>query len=249
MRISDEFEQTGNWLFKRRGILPLLILPLVLVALRDSEYFERFGNTVQTLWEVFCIGLSFLGLFIRALTLGWVREGTSGRNTQSQVAEELNTSGIYSIVRHPLYLGNFFIIFGMILFIQVWWLALIYALLFWIFYERIMFAEESFLERKFGDSYRDWARKTPIFFPDFRKWQKPKYSFSMRMILKREYSTFFGIIVGFILVKFFAELIGEHQLEFRIRWLVFFTLGALVYFVLRFLRKKTDFLKVNKNRR
>ena len=249
MRISDEFEKEGNWLFKRRGILPLLILPLVLIALRDSEYVERFGNTFQTLWEVFCIALSFSGLLIRALTLGWVGEGTSGRNTQSQVADELNTTGMYSIVRNPLYLGNFFIILGMILFIQVAWLAIIFTLLFWMFYERIMFAEESFLEGKFGDVYRDWARKTPVFFPDFRKWQKPKYSFSMRMVLKREYSTFFGIIVGFILVKFFAEWIGENDLQFRMRWLVFFGVGALVYFVLRFLRKKTNFLKIDKNRR
>ena len=34
-------------------------------------------------------------------------KNTSGRNTHDQVADSLNTSGIYSIVRHPLYVGNF----------------------------------------------------------------------------------------------------------------------------------------------
>jgi hypothetical protein len=34
-------------------------------------------------------------------------------------------------------------------------------------YERIIAAEESFLEGKFGETYTRWADKTPIFFPKF----------------------------------------------------------------------------------
>lgn len=244
MRIADEFEKTGQFLFKYRGSFPLLILPLVVFALIQPEYFERtFGSTAQIVWEVFCISLSFLGLFIRILTLGWVPEGTSGRNTGQQLASSLNTKGMYSIVRHPLYLANFFITFGMILFVQVWWLVLLFILFFWLFYERIMFTEEAFLEKKFGSVYADWAQQTPAFIPDLRKWQKPTTPFSFKMILKREYSTFFGIIVAFIALDFLIELFSERQFEFRWQWLLFFGIGLTVYLVFRTLRKKTHFLE------
>ena len=245
MQLKDEFEKTGNWLFKKREHIPILIVPLILIALKDSEYLERvFGHRIQTFWEVFCIGLSFLGLIIRMLTVGWIFEGTSGRNTKGQVAENLNTEGMYSIVRHPLYLGNFFITFGLILFIEVWWLAVIYLLIFWIFYERIMFAEEVFLENKFGDRYLEWAKKTPAILPNLSKWQFPPRRFSYKMVLKREYATFLGIIVGFIVLKFFAELLGENNLEMRWRWVGFLATGLIVYIVLRTLRKKTQLLNV-----
>ena len=113
MKIHDDVEKSGNWLFRQRSYFPLLIVPLLLLALRDSEYVEKqFGDLVQTYWEIFCILISFTGLAIRILTVGWIPEGTSGRNTKGQLAESLNTDGLYSVIRHPLYLGNFLIVFG-----------------------------------------------------------------------------------------------------------------------------------------
>ncbi|HNV85889.1 MAG TPA: isoprenylcysteine carboxylmethyltransferase family protein [Candidatus Omnitrophota bacterium] len=245
MRIHDITEKSGNWFFRQRSYLPSLIIPILLLALLNSEYIEKhFGDTAQAIWEVFCISVSFLGLIVRSLTVAWVPEGTSGRNRQGQLAESLNTEGLYSVMRHPLYLANFLIILGFVLFVQVWWFVLIYMLLFCLFYERIIFAEESFLERKFGDAHRQWAEKTPIFFPDFRRWRHPAATFSWKMILKREYSTFFGIIVGFVLIKFFAELFGERQFKVRVLWLVFLGIGFVVYWTLRILRTKTQWLTI-----
>jgi len=103
-------------------------------------------------WELFCLGVSLLGLYIRVMTIGYRPHGTSGRNTHGQVAETLNTEGMYSITRHPLYLGNYFNWLGLALFTHDWWLPVIVSLAFWLYYERIMFAEESFLEEKFGGS-------------------------------------------------------------------------------------------------
>ena len=60
--------------------------------------------------------------------MGFAPRGTSGRNTLGQVAEVLNTSGMYSVVRNPLYLGNFVIWLGLALFIKVWWCILIVVL-------------------------------------------------------------------------------------------------------------------------
>ena len=246
MKLNDNLVKTGEWLFKKRGVFPFLILPVVALALRQAEGLERvFGTPVQSFWEVLCITISFSGLIVRAVTVGWVPEGTSGRNTQGQLADYLNTEGIYSIVRHPLYLGNFLITFGMILFIQVWWLAAIFILSFWLFYERIMMAEEDFLEKKFGAVFTRWSETTSAFFPNFSQWRNPRLPFSMRMVLKREYSTFFGIITAFVLIKFLAELLASGHVRFHLSWLIFFTIGLSVYLTLRTLRKKTRLLHVD----
>ncbi len=56
--------------------------------------------------------ISFFGLALRVIVVGHAPYGTSGRNTREQVADTLNTTGMYSIVRHPLYLANYLIILG-----------------------------------------------------------------------------------------------------------------------------------------
>ncbi len=107
-------------------------------------------------WEYFCLGVSFLGLFVRVMTVAFVPRHTSGRNTKRQIAEDLNTSGIYSIVRHPLYLGNFLIGLGISLVrcvvatgdLQSCILAVLRT-------DHV--CREAFLRQKFGDVYRRWA--------------------------------------------------------------------------------------------
>lgn len=243
MALQEEFERSGNWLFRWRGRIPLLIVPLLLFALKDAERIEKFfGEGPQRIWEVFCIGLSFAGFLIRCLTIAWIAEGTSGRNTKGQVADALNTQGIYSVIRHPLYVGNFLIVLGMILFIQAGWVALLYVLCFVLFYERIIFTEEAFLRNKFHKAFTDWADSTPLLWPDFKKWKSPNAPFSWKRILKREYSTFLGLIVAFIGLKFGAEFVAEGEFRWRASWLLMLAFGSLVYFVLRTLRKNTRLL-------
>src|SRR5215210_5590303 len=101
MALDDEFRKQGEWLFRWRSFLPLLLMPLIGIALLqlDTDNFDRWGSG----WDYFFLGVSFLGLFVRALTIGFVPENTSGRNTREQIAEQINTTGTYSIVRHPLY--------------------------------------------------------------------------------------------------------------------------------------------------
>jgi len=247
--LREEFEKTGNWLFRWRSYFPFLLVPFLLLALRDSEQIQtRWGNTAHTLWEIVCITISFLGLILRCITIAWVPDGTSGRNTQAQRAEVLNTQGVYSVVRHPLYLGNFLITMGFVLFVQVGWFVVFTALLFWLYYERIMFAEEEFLRRKFGESFTRWAKITPAFLPNFSRWKYPDLQFSWKMVLRREYAGFFGIIVTFILLNFFAEWLGEGEIEFRLFSGISFLAGLVVYLVLRTLRRKTKLLNPNPNR-
>ena len=196
--LKTEFCTYGNWLFKRRGYLPLFLFA-VLIALMavSAQDAPRHESLPGQLFEYLCFSISVLGLCIRMVVLGVVPEKTSGRNTNSQVAEALNTDGVYSVVRHPLYLGNFFIYLGLSLFPGNWWFAIIFCLLFWIYYERIMFAEEDFLERKFGEAYRTWAAQTPAFFPRLRRWKWPRRRFRILNALRRDRSAILGLAIGY----------------------------------------------------
>lgn len=54
---------------------------------------------------------------------------------------------------------------GVILYINVAWLFILFIFVFWMYYERIIYAEEVFLRQKFGNTYLKWAEKTPVFMP------------------------------------------------------------------------------------
>ena len=245
MGLREELDRQGRWLFRWRSYVPLLALPLLLIALRDSECLDQyFGDTASDLYEGLCIGISLFGLTIRCITIGYVPGGTSGRNTKGQKAEILNTTGMYSVVRHPLYLGNFLITVGLTLFVQVWWFALVVILLFFLYYERIVFAEEEFLRERFGDSYLEWSDKTPAFWPRFRNWRQPSLPFSFRAVLGGESSSVFAVVASFTFLEIAGDLLVEGRLELDLAWIILFSVALVLYLVLRFLRKKTRLLRV-----
>jgi protein-S-isoprenylcysteine O-methyltransferase Ste14 len=192
MGMREEFEAAGNWLFRRRGYLPLLLFPMLLVAAAGAT-----GRPAPApLWGALCVGLALAGLALRVVTVGFVPKDTSQRNTGRPQAEALNTTGVYSIVRHPLYLGNYLMWLGVSLFPGVWWAPLIVSLVFWLYYERIMFAEEEFLRRRFDAEYESWAASTPAFLPRLGLWRPSGARFSLLTVLRREHSSLLALIAS-----------------------------------------------------
>lgn len=247
MALIEEFDKSGNWLFRWRSYLPLalyLLATLVIVFEWDDHM-----ETYDFVWAVSCLAVALVGQIIRAITIGFTPKGTSGRNTkEGQVAESLNTKGIYSTVRHPLYLGNYFMWLGIIIYVGNWWFTIVCSLLFWVYYERIMFAEEFFLRNKFGKSYLDWAAKTPAFWPSFSNYQSAGWNFSMKNVLKREYNGFFAIFLSFALVDAMKNYIhfGFTNWQDLIApfWLYGLAFGFVTFILLRTLKKKTKVLDV-----
>ncbi len=236
MPLKEEHERVGNWLFRWRSYFPLLVLGLLLIGMKDFTYIDE-NHDLDLIWESFYLIVSFIGLGIRGLVIGYAPEGTSGRNALSQKAVSLNKRGLYSVVRHPLYFGNFFIWLGISLFVRHWTLSIICMLIFWLYYERIILAEEEFLRRTFGTEYEIWADGTPCFFPRLNQWQKPERPFSWRKALKDEYSGFFAIIFTFTVLEMIGDLIVEGKIKFDIEWCVLFLFGLVTYVVLRTMKK------------
>ncbi len=243
MLLSQSFEKNGNWLFRWRSYLPLLLIGLFVVSLPSYRYPAN-SKGLDYFWEFFCLGISLLGLGIRIYTIGHTPKGTSGRNTKLQVADSLNTTGIYSMVRNPLYLGNFFAVLGIAMFPCLWWLAVIYVLVFWLYYERIIAAEEAYLHAKFGPIYLDWAQRTPAFIPSLRHYRPATLPFSLRMVLRREYNGLFAIGAIFFALEVSTDFVADHKLEADPVWGTVLAGTFVIWLVLRSLKKGTTLLNV-----
>jgi protein-S-isoprenylcysteine O-methyltransferase Ste14 len=243
--IADSIARQGSWFFRWRSYVLLGFAPLALMVITQPEPIETsFGQLADTLFESACIALAFFGLAIRAYVVGHVPAGTSGRNTASQVANTLNTTGLYSLTRNPLYLGNAVIYIAIACFLQNIWFAVLMALFLIIYLERIIATEEKFLAGKFGDDYRNWAAEVPAFFPGLTGWQAPALPFSIRNVLRREYSGMFAIIAVFFALDQSREYLAESRTVLDPDWLAALAAGAFAYVLLRWAKKRTRLLNV-----
>ena len=71
---------------------------------------------------------------------------------------KLQTKGIYSLSRHPFYLGFIFILFSSCLFNPHYINILAFAGA-WIIHHFIMIKEEQFLSSQYGEEYRQYVKK------------------------------------------------------------------------------------------
>lgn len=243
MALKEEIENQGNWLFRYRSILPVIILAIGLFVFTHTNLSKSIYENCTVHYELICQTISFIGVFIRVYTVGYTPRNTSGRNTkEGQVAETLNTTGLYSMVRHPLYLGNFFMWLGIAFYTGHTWFIVSFILFYWIYYERIMYAEEQFLERKFGTVYTEWAKKVPPFIPNLKLYKKPDMPFSSRKVLKKEKNGVFAIFLIFTFFDFVEEWIKSHC-HINMFFLIGCIFTMLMYIVLKIMKmRKMKFL-------
>ncbi|MBE0541045.1 MAG: lipid A phosphate methyltransferase [Verrucomicrobia bacterium] len=242
--LVKQLPRVGAKLFRWRSFLPLVFLPVGLWGLRDAEYLDVvLGDQMDDFFEAFALGVSLMGIAVRIITVGHVPRSTSGRNTKEQRAAVLNTCGVYSVVRHPLYLGNFLIILGLLLTTGLWHITIIGILAFALYYERIMMAEEKFLLDRFGEAYARWSKVTPAFFPRFAQWRKSALQFSWRMVLRREISTWLGFVSAALFLDVAEDLIADSRWELDPEWLLALAVLLLSYVVIQ-RSKKSGRLRV-----
>ena len=236
MLLNESFDNVGRWLFKWRSFLPLLTVGLFLTALRRFSY-PAGSHHLDLLWESISFGVALLGLVIRIITVGNIPRGTSGRTTDTPKAAVLNTTAMYSIIRHPLYLGNFFIWLGISMLPRSLFFSLSAILLFFLYYERIISAEEKFLLEKSGQDFMKWANVTPMIMPRFKNWRKSEIPFSWKTVFKREYTGFFAIITTFTCLEISGDLFYLGKWQFDLEWIVVFLVGLITYILLLTLKK------------
>ncbi len=249
MALRTEFKKQGDFLFKHRSYFPLLFVVIGLGVSLHGEYFEAelVGSIETDYYELIALGVCILGLLIRIKTVAHTPKHTSGRNTtEGQLAQQLNTNGMYSLVRHPLYLGNFFMWLGVAMLTENLWFIVAFALLYWLYYERIMYAEESFLISKFGNEYIEWARKTPAFIPSFTSFKKEKYPFCVGKVLKKEKNGLAAIFLLFWLFEWSGDLIEYKRIHIDFDfWFYAAVISTMLYLILKVMKKRNMLKETN----
>jgi protein-S-isoprenylcysteine O-methyltransferase Ste14 len=194
-------------------------------------------------WMWLCLAVSGLGLLGRAVTKGVVPHQTSGRLGHHE-AGSLNTTGAYSVVRHPLYVSNFLVVLGVVLLPGVWWLPVVYAGFFALVYGPILHSEEVFLRRTFGEDHRRWAARTPALCPRPDRWRPSPLAFSVRTVIRREASTWLAVAVAFPAVALLIHVTGTGHWDLSGFWIGFLGVGVAGWVTVRALKHRTRWLHV-----
>jgi protein-S-isoprenylcysteine O-methyltransferase Ste14 len=118
-----------------------------------SKYFFE-GNISHYLAPMF-IGLGVISVIPALLTF------FKSKNTLITIlpAKSLQTKGIYSISRNPMYLGLLFVYVGIALIKGNWWTFILIPLVIFVINQLVIIKEENYLERAFGQEFLDYKNK------------------------------------------------------------------------------------------
>jgi protein-S-isoprenylcysteine O-methyltransferase Ste14 len=237
MKLADHFTCAGTVLFRWRSYLPLLLIPAFVASFWGPRI--ALSSRGQTLgWEIGCFLVAMLGVGVRLFTVGTAPRGTSGRNTRDQKADTLNTTGPYSVVRHPLYLGNYLIALGLACFSRTWFLPVLVTLAALLYYERIAAREEQYLEQKFGDAFRRWANEVPAVLPALTRYRSPALPFRWKVAVAREFYALFLVTATFFALDTHESYVATGWPRPDGVWTVIFLAGGAFFAVMRILKKR-----------
>jgi protein-S-isoprenylcysteine O-methyltransferase Ste14 len=243
MKLADHLSHSGDFLFRWRSYFPLILLPAFALALADSPLGPVPGTWGRA-WQISCLLISLSGLAIRVFTIGSAPAGTSERSTTDPRASTLNTTGAYSVVRHPLYLGNSLIVLGLACLPGVWYLPLIVALASVLYHERIAAREEKYLDERFGDEFRRWTEQVPAMVPAFGRYTPPAGAFRWRRVLDREFHALFVIGAGFFALDVGRRAMAAGRLSLDPLWTALVVMTGVVFVALTAVKKSTHWLRV-----
>ena len=220
----------GKFLFRFRSFTPL---PLILLA------FLLFSPlSPSPLWTWAGLAVALLGEGVRVASVGFAGSGTSGRESFLK-ADSLNTTGLYSLSRNPLYWGNGLIFSGLlVVFANPWALALFVVFLS-LQYHFIVLAEESYLLATHGQAYAGYCGKVNRWLPRFSLWTRPAGRFDARKVLFKENDSAFNLLLAFLLILAWKERRFAGRVSHPLPLAAAAVLLAVAYAAIKLAKKRT----------
>ena len=125
--------------------------------------------------------LDFLGMIIILKGVLLRMSARGHKKAYSGQGGQLVKSGPYALTRNPMYLGSFLIGVGFALIVWPWWILPIFALLFYLRFNRQIVQEEKYLAQLFPKEFADYCQKTPRLLPSIKSVLQtpPKEIFNM----------------------------------------------------------------------
>lgn len=179
-----------DWLARRRIMLSLIGFTSLItfnVCIQQTVPYNPFAVTEPTV--ILAIALLVVGVGIRSWSAGTLKKSRS-----------LTTVGPYAMVRNPLYVGSFLMMFGFCLLCRDWpTLAFVVGPLSFLYWLQVR-VEECRLAQLFPTEWPNYMQQTPRFLP---------YRFSRRLLCgwslsewlcNREYRALTATAVGIVAI-------------------------------------------------
>ncbi len=159
-------------MMKKRVKIDSSLLSLVILFTAFLYQFPRLYSSsplLDNIWDFFGFIVLLKGAYIRMSARGV-------KKAHSQQGEGLVKKGLYTVVRNPMYLGSFTLGAGFILLVWPFWILPIFAVLFYLRFNKQIVFEEKWLTKKFGEEYEAYCRKVPRLFPSWKSLRAAKVS-------------------------------------------------------------------------
>ena len=165
------FQQISNFIF-----MFILFLSVPFLILFDLYHPLMDWTTIRFLFPLsfnyfwlYLIGIIIftLGIIILIIARLEIKECHAFPWEPSKKGEGFAQTGIYNIIRHPIYSSTFFLFIGYIIWFQSW-----LAIVCWIPFLLLIksaFDEEKWLLKRFGKEYQTYMKRTGRFIPKLRK--------------------------------------------------------------------------------
>jgi protein-S-isoprenylcysteine O-methyltransferase Ste14 len=231
----------GNFFFKYRNSLFIFLYALLLVPSPELITEEVFGAGYWKIALWLGLFITTLGVVIRGITIGLTFIERGGNKELRIHADALITRGLFTHCRNPLYVGNNLMLLGLGILSNSLIYVLIVVPVFLFIYQCIIYAEEDFLTKKFGQSYLDYCSKVNRWLPNLKgigkTFSSMKFNWAKCMLTENNTQIFWATGVFLTFIFKYSFIFGENPWTRHYLLITILPLFVVYYFVLRWLRK------------
>lgn len=152
---------------------------LVSAPLIAALFWQRWETKVEYLTWPLAICLVLMGMVLRI----WAQQHLQYRHSL-KFKKHLATTGPYSYVRNPLYIGNILVCLGMTVASEILWLVPVSFLYNLLIYSLVVRYEEAHLMKKYGEPYRKYLTEVPRWVPRFGSFKELR---GKNLVLRKDY--------------------------------------------------------------
>jgi protein-S-isoprenylcysteine O-methyltransferase Ste14 len=139
----------------------ILLVVFLIVWIADSFIFKYSTFLTQYISNYIRVPIALIVLVISGL-LAWA--GLKIVFGETREKPQVITTGVFSVVRHPIYLSLILLYLGFIL-LSLSLLSVLVWILIIVFYYMISRYEEKLLTQRFGSAYEEYKKKVPMLLP------------------------------------------------------------------------------------